>query len=253
MLMQLFLIIPAVFMVAAASAADLASPLDSASRTSILVLPFESLGARAEQGSMADDYLMEAFAQQKRFTIVERKKLEKVLLEQKLSREKLTMKEQSIMIGRLLSADQMLYGRIEEIRGETAVTMRMVSTSTSESRNYLLSGEVSGARGFRKLIYEMASKVAMDFPRLEGKIVRSDRDSLKADITGPGLRNGLEVIIYRWGDEVRHPTTGQKLGRRVIRVASGTVTAIEGGTSLISQLKTEKKRAVKEGDLIITR
>jgi len=249
---QIIAIIAAVFMSATAAAGSV-DPADPASRTSVLVLPFEYRGIEGERGTMADDYLMEAFLRLNRFTMVEREKLDRVLLEQKLSREKLTMPAQSLESGRLLSADHLLYGRIEEIRGETVVTMRMVATATSATRDYSAAAASAGMREFRRLISDMAARVAADFPLLEGKISRAAGGSYKADFTKAGLRNGLEVIIYRRGDEVRHPATGRKLGRRTVWIASGTVTAVEGNTSSIRLSRVEKDRKVKAGDLVITR
>jgi TolB-like protein len=253
MLKLIFFIIAAILTASSASAADPSVLAAMPSRTSIIVLPFESPGGGQGKGAIADDYLMEAFAQQKRFTIVEREKLEKILLEQKLSREKMTEPEHSIRIGKLLTADQLLYGRIDELNGETVVTMRMVSTSTSASRDYSVSGEVAGAREFRRLISEAASRVEKDFPLLEGRIVGNGRGLFKASFTGVGLRKGLEVTIYRWGEEVRHPATGKMLGRKVVIVAGGTIATVDGGISSITLAKTEKGRKVKNGDLIITR
>src|SRR5512137_101303 len=101
---QCFTII-AIFIMTVSAAAAAAYPADLGGRTALLVLPFESRGAGVGRGALADDYLMEAFVRLNRFTIVEREKLATVLLEQKLSREKLTAPEQSLALGRLLSAD----------------------------------------------------------------------------------------------------------------------------------------------------
>lgn len=250
---RLFPIIVFLCMAAAAVAEESTVPADIGPKTSILVLSFESRGASAEKVAMADDYLMEALAQLKRFTMVEREKLDKVLLEQKLSREKLTMPEQSIALGRLLSADQILSARMEEIRGKTVVTIRMVATATSATRDYSVTAEVGGMREFRKLIAQMAAKVAKDFPLLEGKIIKVAGNSYKGDFARSGLRNGLDVIVYRWGEVVSHPETGRQLGRKVIRVASGVITSVEGKTASIQLSRIEKSRPVKEGDLIISR
>jgi len=176
-----------------------------------------------------------------------------VLLEQKLSRERLTAPEHSLALGRLLSADQMLSGRIEEVRGETLVTMRLVATATAAVRNYSAAAAAPGIRDFRRLIADLAAKVVNDFPLIDGKITRTSGNSYTADFTGTGLRNGLDVVIYRWGDPVRHPETGRQLGRRAIRVASGIISAVAGSTCSITVAKTEKGRTVKEGDLVITR
>jgi len=241
------------FMAATAAVAASAYPADLAARTSLLVLPFEYRGAAGERGAMADDYLMEAFAQLNRFTLVEREKLDQVLLEQKLSREKLTMPAQSIALGRLLAADQLLYGRIDETGGETVVTLRIVEASTSAARDYSAAAAAPGAHAFRRLMTGLAARVAADFPLVEGRIIRAAGDSYKADFAGAGLRNGLEVIIYRWGEEVRHPATARQLGRRAIRIASGTITAVTGRTSSLVLSRVEKGRKVNEGDLVITR
>jgi len=250
---QIIAVITVCMALAAPAAAETVYPPDLAARTSILVLPFEYSGVGQARAAMADDYLMEAFARISRFTMVERDKLDRLLLEQKLSREKLTVPGQSLALGRLLSADEILYGRIEESGEETVVTMRMVATATSATRHYSSAATAAGGREFRRLINDIAARVAEDFPLLEGRITGTAGDLYKADFARTGLRSGLDVIVYRWGDEVRHPATGRQLGRRAVRIASGAVIAVEGTTSSIRLSRVEKGRKVKAGDLVITR
>lgn len=245
-------IITLVLAVYPALAADPEFPWDQSSRLSVLVLPFEHTGEGVEKAAMADDYLMEAIAGQKRFRIVERERLEKLLREQRLSVSGLTG-AQRVTVGRLLSADQMLSGRIDESGKETVVTVKMVSTSTSATRSYSASGELSGMRDFRRLLSDLAARAAADFPLLHGKITGRAGGVYRSDMTGAGLRSGLEVVVHRPGGDVRHPETGRLLGRRVIRIATGVVGTRQGGVTSISIGRAEKGQQAKVGDLVSTK
>lgn len=239
----------------AASAATAAPPEalpDPGWRTTLLVLPFEAPG-QAQQGAMADDYLLEALAGLGRFTLIERQKLDTLLLEQKLSREKLTSPDRSVRVGRLLAADQMLHGRIEELGGETVVTLRMVATATSATRDYSASAPAGGMRGFRLLIAGLAAKVAADFPVVSGTVTGTTAKTVTGSFAGQQPRSGLEVVVYRPGEPVRHPETGRILGRRSIRIATGTISAVGGKEASIAVLQTDKGRRITRGDLVVTK
>jgi len=66
------------------------------------------------------------FVDQKRFNIVERTKLDKVLLEQKLTKAKLTDPEHSIKVGRLMSADAIIATSVKEDKKSIEVVSRVI-------------------------------------------------------------------------------------------------------------------------------
>ena len=87
---------------------EIPAPLQIGSRMSFTLLPFDITQGDVSLGHRAYDLLTESFVEQKRFNVIERAKLEQVLLEQKLAKEKLTDLKYSIKVGRIMSADSML-------------------------------------------------------------------------------------------------------------------------------------------------
>jgi len=72
----------------------------------------------------------------------------------------------------------------------------------------------------RRMADEVAKKIAGVFPLLQGLVVEVDDDRLLVDLGGRrGAYEGMELEVYREGEEVKHPVTGQFLGRRDVSLA----------------------------------
>ena len=68
---------------------------------------------------------------------------------------------------------------------------------------------------------------------LTGYVVRVDSDDVYLDFGDKsGAQVGQHFIVYKEGDELMHPVTGQPLGRMEMKLAEGSVREIHGGYSV---------------------
>jgi hypothetical protein len=68
---------------------------------------------------------------------------------------------------------------------------------------------------------------------LKGYVVRVDSDDIYLDFgDASGAQVGQRFIVYKEGDELMHPVTGQPLGRMEMKLAEGSLREIHGGYSV---------------------
>lgn len=85
------------------------------------------------------------------------------------------------------------------------------------------------------------------FPALEGEVIEvRDREITLAIPRRTGARPGVELEVFREGREIRHPRTGELLGKAEQRLGRALVTEVHEGYSVASL--TEPREAVQVGD-----
>ena len=230
------------------------SVMQNASRMSITVLPFDG-GKTADRIQLAYDQLLGAFVDQKRFSVIERAKLEHILLEQKLTKEKLTDPENSIRVGKLMSADAVLATSVREDERSLEIVARVISTETSEVLGVKDAFvEDKTMAGVRDLVANLAAKVAQEFPVAEGMVVKAGGKSVVMDVgEASNIKRNMTVIIYRKGEEIRHPVTGKSLGWDTIKVGEGRVEEVQAAFSKVRLLDRPNSQQVKVKDLVMTK
>jgi Curli production assembly/transport component CsgG/Glucodextranase, domain B len=228
----------------------------AAARMSLSVLPFSGKIKNNSIQEMADDFLVAALVDQKRFQIVEREKLKQILQEQKLAKEKLTDPEHSLQIGKLISADAMLATTVSEGQRSVEIVSRLVNTETAEVMEtkdaYI---EDKSLAAVKELMEGLASKLTLGFPVVEGMVVKRDKGTVFSDIgRASGVRGGMGAAIYRRGKEIKHPVTGKSLGWDMVKIGDGTFEEVEDGFSKVRlHDKARQPQDIQAKDVIITR
>lgn len=228
--------------------------MQNASRMRITVLPFDG-GKATDRIQLAYDQLIGAFVDQKRFSIVERTKLEQILLEQKLTKEGLTDPENSIRVGKLMSADAVLATSVREGERSLEIVARVISTETSEVLDVkdAYAEDKSGA-AVKDLMAGLAAKLASGFPVAEGMVVKAKGRKAVIDLgETANIKKNMTVIIYRRGEELKHPVTGRSLGWDTMKIAEGRVDDVEAAFSTVEILKRPEPKGVSVKDLVITK
>ncbi len=96
---------------------------------------------------------------------------------------------------------------------------------------------------------EAAKKVAGIFPLLQGLVVEVDGDRVLIDLGGRrGAYEGMELEVYREGEAIRHPVTGQFLGRRDVRLGVVRVEEVKEEFSEAVAVSREKEAKLSWGD-----
>ncbi len=224
------------------------------SRMSVSILPLESKGEQSVAGNSVFDNLIAAFVNQKRFQLVERQRMEEVLKELKLSSTELVDPGTASEIGRIVVADAMLTGTIYETKNSIEILTRLVDTETSnimEAKDVF--NEDKSMRGIKRLMEGLALKYKESFPLLEGIILKKDGRAVLIDLgSDKKIKKGMSLILFREGEDIRHPATGKVLGSEPEELGEAKVNRVHKEFSRAVIMKGKPARVVIK-DKIITK
>jgi hypothetical protein len=225
------------------------------SRVSVSILPFDVKQKDAKVSQHAFDELTGSFVEQKRFRVIERAKLEQILLEQKLSREKLTDPQHSIRVGKLLAAETILASAVSETPKAVEVVSRIINTETSEVMAVKDAyTEDKTHQAVKELMEGLASKIAAALPLAEGMVLQREGATVFTDLgTAQHLKKDMGVIIFRKGKEIKHPVTGKSLGFDTVKLAEGNIEDLQKDFSKIRLSPKSKADEIRAKDLVITK
>jgi len=148
-----------------------------------------------------------------RFNIVERERLDVVLVEQDLSLAGLTDPRSAIRVGELVAAEALIVSDVRETDHDVQIIQRVVDTETSlilaMKDAYCENKEYDTIRG---RISELAQDVCDVFPLLEGTVVRKEDDNVFVDLgSDHGLRRGYRLNVVGRGDPIIDERNGEVL------------------------------------------
>ncbi len=185
------------------------------SRMSVAILPFEVKGEASPASNTIYDSLVSAFLNQERFNIVSRgAELEAALRELKLSSTDLADKTKALQVGKMIAAESILMGTINETKNSIEIYARLINTETSglmETRDVY--GEDKGLAQVQFIVNGLALKFKHSFPLVEGIVIKAAGKDIYADFgIASRIKKDMKFIIFREGEVIVHPVTGKKLG-----------------------------------------
>ncbi|KJR40879.1 Curli production assembly/transport component CsgG [Candidatus Magnetoovum chiemensis] len=223
-------------------------------RLSVGILPFENTGSSAAEAESVYDNLISSFVNDGRFNVLERVKLDEVLKELKLSQSSLVEPEVAAKTGKLLSAETMLMGSVIERENSIEIIARLVDTETSA---ILASNDVfdedKSVTAVKKLANNLSYKFKRDFPLTQGIIIQTDNSgTITTDIGKERkIKQGDRIILFREGEEVKHPVTGKVLGSKTVQLGEAKIKEIDSEFSTAEIIT--KKDALNVMDKVITK
>jgi TolB-like protein len=224
------------------------------SRMSITVLPMERKGEQSVAGDAISDSLISAFVNQKRFNVIERDKLDEVMRELKLSQTKLVDQDTAIKVGKILVADTVLTGTIYESKDSIEILSRLVDTETSsviEVKDVF--DEDKGLRSVNRLMEGLALKYKQSFPLLEGYVIKKEGHSVLIDLgSDKKVKKDMGVILFREGEEVRHPVSGKYLGSEPVELGEAKINNVYKEFSR-AVIRKGRSADIRMADQIITK
>ena len=182
-------------------------------KTKIAVLDFELQGEgykTADMGQIVAEWLITALVKEGRFDVVERRLLAKLMEEQKLSMTGIIDETSATQLGKLLGVKVIVSGSVMKVQDIIEVNARLIDVE---------SGSIAAAETVRsstaiqleELIGQMAEKIIKDFP-LEGYVVHRDKNSVLIDLgRRAGVKRGMQFIVFKEGNVIKHPKTGEVL------------------------------------------
>ncbi len=193
-------------------------------RMGIAVLPFENKGASKDLGEIVLDKMTTVLVNQNRFKVMERAQLNKILEEQKLGMSGILDAATAAKIGKGIGVDAIVMGSVVLTQnGSVSIDARVIDTESARiitARDAYTGG--SDIQSVKNAVENLAHALVQDLPLVDGFVIQVNGDQIMLDKgLNSGLKPGMKCIIYREGKEIRHPITGEVLGRETTII--GTV------------------------------
>ena len=223
------------------------------SRLSVAVLTFASNEKAQNLAESVTEKLVTQLVNLRRFRVIERSALDKIMEEQKLGMTGFVDDETAVRLGKLAGADIIILGRINIEVGFAKVSARGIDTETSE---LIVAKEVSSGNTnietIERLVEQTAIDIYNDLPLVEGIIMEVEDTQVILSIgSNVGVRKGTKCVAYKEGKKYYHPTTGEVLGINVTPLGELIVIQVQEKMSIakpigkISDLQIEDKVVVK--------
>ncbi len=200
-------------------------------RTKIAVLDFSLKGAGFEtedMGAIVAEWFITAFVKEGRFDVIERGLLTKILNEQKLGMSGILDETTATKIGKLLGVKIIISGSVLKLQNILEINARIIDVETAS----IIAAEnvkSSAAVRLQDLVVRMSAKIIKNFP-LEGYIVRRQTGKIKVSIDLgriAGVKEGMEFIVYKEGQIIRHPKTKEILDVETVETGKIVITKVK--------------------------
>lgn len=222
-------------------------------RMSVAVLPFETRGGSADLGGEMLDKLITQLVALHRFKVIERSQLEKVLKEQALGMSGVVDVASATKVGKVLGVDAVLIGSITQDDKKVGMDARLVNT---ESAEVLTSNDAYANSDNPEELRKMATKVAVEvynaMPLVQGTVIKVETSDFIVDLgEAQGLKKGMKVVVFKEGDEIKHPVTGEILGYKTTKLGELVLTDVQSkfGTGEA----VDKEGDIQVGDKVIVK
>ncbi len=198
------------------------------SKTKIAVLDFQLQGEafdNKDMGTIVAEWFITAMVREGRFDVVERRMLEKILGEQKLAMSGIVDAESATQIGKLLGVKVIITGSVMKLREVTEINARIIDV---ESASIIAAENIksSATANLQDMVIDMSEKIIKNFP-LEGYVVNRSGNSVTLDLgIRTGVKTGMRFIVFREGQIIKHPKTGEVLDMERIETGKVTITDV---------------------------
>ncbi|MDK9709428.1 MAG: FlgO family outer membrane protein [Desulforhopalus sp.] len=199
------------------------------SKTKIAVLDFQLQGENfdnKDMGTIVAEWFITAMVREGRFDVVERRMLEKILGEQKLAMTGIVDANSATQIGKLLGVKVIITGSVMKLREVTEINARIIDV---ESASIIAAENIksSATTKLQDMVIEMSDKIIKNFP-LEGYVVNRSGDTVTLDLgIRTGVKTNMRFIVYKEGQIIKHPKTGEVLDVERIETGKITITSVQ--------------------------
>jgi len=223
-------------------------------RTKIAVLDFELKGTGFEtedMGAIVAEWFITAFVKDGRFDVIERGLLKKILNEQQLGMSGILDETTATKIGKLLGVKIIISGSVLKLQNMLEINARIIDVETASiiaAENVMSSAAVR----LHDLVVQMSAKIIKNFP-LEGYIVRRKIGKWRVSIDLgriAGVKEGMEFIVYKKGQIIRHPETKEILDVETIETGKILITMVKDKISKATIIKETTSGAILFGQMV---
>jgi TolB-like protein len=214
------------------------------SRLSLAILPFENIGGSNDLPRSASEKLITELVNLRRFRVIERAEIDKVMQEQDFRMSDAVDEKQAATVGKLAGADVIVIGTVKMETGYARVGARLVDVETGET---IVAQEVQTQNATMEAIDRSLEALSVliynDLPIFEGYIVSLEGDQVYIDIGSErGVRKGMKCVAFKEGDAIVHPVTKEVLGKKVTKLGEMVVTTVQPKLSVAKFIEKEGEK-----------
>jgi len=228
--------------------------VSAAARTRIAVVDLESQGEKAkseELGKIAAQWLSTAFVNQGRFDVIERQALENVIEEQQLGSSGLIDVNTAAQLGRVLGATYIVTGAVISHKQGIDLNVKIIETesATIKVADRLAANSVGAmSRKISPFVAQLVSK----FP-LRGFIIHQKGETFILDVgKSVGTKTGMKFEVYREGEIIKHPVSGEILGIEKIATGKLQVTEVQEKLAFARVIEQKTDESVAVGQNVVS-
>jgi TolB-like protein len=222
--MKHFLKLPALFaillMIPLCASAEL-------KKSKIAVFDFQLQGEefnRKNMGATVAEWFISAVIQEGRFDVVDREQIEKARETQQFPKSGRFDTSSATQIGKVLGVEFVITGSVRTSHDTTEINIQIIDVENAAIVTDENLGIPTGLN-LQDKVMEMSRKIMKNI-QLEGYVVNRRGDSVTLDLgVDTGVKTGMQFTVFKEGQEIKHPKTGELLG--VERIQTGTVTITE--------------------------
>ena len=221
-------------------------------KTKIAVLDFELRGdsfKTAGMGGIVAEWFTTTLVKDGRFEVVERALLQKIIAEQKLGMTGLINESSSTQIGQILGVKIIITGSVLRIEKKIEVNARIINVETG---SIIAAENVQSEEGdnLQTVIASLTARIVKNFP-LTGYIVKRRDKSVLIDLgAASGLQWGMEFLVFREGEVIKHPKTGEVLDIEQISTGKIKITKIRPNIATAEIISEEEGQKILYGQLV---
>ncbi len=223
-------------------------------RTRIAVVDLEAQGEKAKSqdlGKIAAQWLTTAFVKQGRFDVIERQALQKVMEEQQLGITGVIDVDTAAQLGRVLGATYIATGAVISHRQGLDLNVKIIETesATIKVADRLAATSVGAmSRKINPFVAQLVSK----FP-LRGFIIHQKEETFIIDLgKSAGAKPGMQFEVYREGEIIKHPVSGEILGVEKIHTGKLQVTEAQEKLAFTRVVEQKTNETVSVGQNVIS-
>ncbi len=197
-------------------------------KTKIAVLDFVLHGDKLNtqgMGAIISEWFITSIVKSGRFDVVERAMLQKIISEQKLATTGMIDESSASELGKILGVKVIITGSVLKLKNSIEINSRVISV---ESGSIIAAENIRGGTSddLQSLVELLTKRIIRNFP-LTGYIVKRDGKSVIIDLgLTAGLDYGTEFIVFKEGEVIKHPKTGEVLDVEQIHTGKIRITKV---------------------------
>lgn len=221
------------------------------SRLAVAVLPFEASGNAGQYKEAVTNEMINELVNLRRFKVIERSAIDQIVAEQKMQASGFVDDKTAVKLGKIAGADALVIGTVSRNGESIKISARLVDVETAET---LIAQDAASTdlslEAIDRTITNVATMVYNELPIIEGDVIKVDADELYIDIGSvSGLRKGTKCVVFREGESIKHPISGEILGKKVTRLGEIIVIQVQDKFAAVKPIETEQD--IQVGDKVI--